>query len=594
MIDYEKLVSPEQFDVIRCDNSILLRACPGSGKTRTITYKIGYILENDLNEGRKIVAITYTNRAAEEIIDRINKLNLDLSRLWIGTIHQFCLEFVIKKHKRDNELIKKGYRIIDEYEQEKIRTEINEKLINKIVILDLNYVLDINGNPTVTSEREKNFLVKYYKYLDDNKLIDFDQILYIAYDLLAKNTELCRRQKRLISHFLIDEYQDTQELQYQILKSIINSENNISTEVFFAGDIDQAIYTSIGGVVKDLNQLKELFPFNTITEKNLSGCYRSTQQIVNYYSNFLNKYYKIEAVGENKNFQSSVIYISEIDSNDNLIELISNIIKQEIGKGVPEEEICVIAPNWFLIFPIIKKLKKLLPNTKFDAPDVSAIKRDPLNLFYNLSKCLLLDFKYEHYHKFFYCSKQIKLLLDEIFSININLADKDLINLIINNKSDKLIGTDFIDDSINKIFGLLDIKLEDNCPLNEAFKEFMLKIYDRIRRHGLENTSEAFKLMYSEKDGIVISSCHGVKGEEYHTVIAFGLLDGKVPHWKEMKFNPQNAIISGKRLFYVTASRAKVNLFFISENRSDRFGRRMLPSCILRKLSFDDYDDLVL
>ncbi|MCB0537478.1 MAG: UvrD-helicase domain-containing protein, partial [Bacteroidetes bacterium] len=90
----ENELNTKQSDVIKNENNILLIACPGSGKTRTLTYKIGYELDK-LDDSRKyIIAITYTNRAAEEIKERIELLGIDTKQLWIGTIHSFCNEWI--------------------------------------------------------------------------------------------------------------------------------------------------------------------------------------------------------------------------------------------------------------------------------------------------------------------------------------------------------------------------------------------------------------------------------------------------------------------------------------------------------------------
>ena len=90
-------LNPEQEKAIYNENSILLIACPGSGKTRTITYKIAYELSKLESNKQYIVAITYTNRAADEIKERIELLGVDTEQLWIGTIHSFCVEWILKR-----------------------------------------------------------------------------------------------------------------------------------------------------------------------------------------------------------------------------------------------------------------------------------------------------------------------------------------------------------------------------------------------------------------------------------------------------------------------------------------------------------------
>lgn len=96
--DILKELSPEQQAACTAPNNVLLTACPGSGKTRTLTHRLAYqVLQK--SDSRKInIAITYTNRAAEEIINRLEDMNIDLSSIWTGTIHQFCMRYIIRPY----------------------------------------------------------------------------------------------------------------------------------------------------------------------------------------------------------------------------------------------------------------------------------------------------------------------------------------------------------------------------------------------------------------------------------------------------------------------------------------------------------------
>nr|WP_283093795.1 UvrD-helicase domain-containing protein [Burkholderia cenocepacia] len=91
-------MNDEQSEAVRDENSVFLVACPGSGKTRALTYKIAYELSRLQSKRQFIVALTYTHRAADEIHERIEGLGVDTSQLWIGTIHSFCLEWILKPY----------------------------------------------------------------------------------------------------------------------------------------------------------------------------------------------------------------------------------------------------------------------------------------------------------------------------------------------------------------------------------------------------------------------------------------------------------------------------------------------------------------
>lgn len=117
-------LNDEQVDAIRQAGNVFLEACPGSGKTRTLTYKIALELSKLTDEKKWIVAITYTNRAADEIRERIELLGVETSQLWIGTIHSFCLEWIIKPYGIYHDKLKNGFKVINSYDSEDIITNI--------------------------------------------------------------------------------------------------------------------------------------------------------------------------------------------------------------------------------------------------------------------------------------------------------------------------------------------------------------------------------------------------------------------------------------------------------------------------------------
>jgi DNA helicase-2/ATP-dependent DNA helicase PcrA len=113
-------LNDEQSEAVREENSVFLVACPGSGKTRTLTYKIAYELSRLPSKRQFIVALTYTHRAADEIHERIEGLGVNTSQLWIGTIHSFCLEWILKPYAIYEPALAHGFRIMDGHEQEKL------------------------------------------------------------------------------------------------------------------------------------------------------------------------------------------------------------------------------------------------------------------------------------------------------------------------------------------------------------------------------------------------------------------------------------------------------------------------------------------
>lgn len=372
-ISFLDKLNPQQKQVCIDERNILLKACPGSGKTRTLTCKLAYLVEKYISSNKLNIAITYTNRAADEIRERLEKLETPEDKVWVGTIHQFCLEFIIRPYTMYHERLRKGYHIIDEYVTKQYIGEIIEELG-----IDIGY-----NNPFEYPE----ISAKYQKKLLDEKEIDFNDILGISFDLVSDKKFIAENISGIIRTILVDEYQDTNELQYKILSRFVMADKKI--QVTFVGDTDQAIYGGLGGVAKNCDELQKEFGIK-FQERKLDGCYRTTQRIVDYYSNFQLKSMEIQAVSDIRDEMGRLVYDNTISKSE-LFEKIACIVKDELYKGIPDSEICIIAPQWWLLFPLSKKMKELLPNVKFDAPDITPIKYDPMNIFCLISKLLFTE-----------------------------------------------------------------------------------------------------------------------------------------------------------------------------------------------------------
>lgn len=569
-------LNQQQRQVCVSEENILLKACPGSGKTRTLTYKLAYSVKKNNTSKKLNIAITYTNRAADEIKERLEQIDIAEDKFWVGTIHQFCLEFIIRPYTMYHNRLRKGYHIIDEYVTKQYTKEIIEELG-----IDIGY-----DEPLEYPEIFK----KYQTKLLNEKEIDFDDILKISYDLVNKNKFIADNISGIVRTILVDEYQDTNELQYKILSSIVKSNKNI--QVTFVGDTDQAIYGGLGGVAKNCDELQEEFGVN-FQEKRLDGCYRTTQRLVDYYSNFQSKSMKIYASSDIKDENGILVYNNTIAKSD-LYEKIAYIVKKELSRGVPDKEICIIAPQWWLLFPLSKKIKELLPNVKFDAPDITPIKYDPMNVFCLTSKLLFTEPGRKIHLRKKIANEIIDILTEEYKIYLSEKIDSYKILKIINSISEvDENGIVYLKKAINDFLIGIGVNLKIELSLQKAYKDFISKIEDRVKKNKLSTDIDTFKQYFKEKDGVVINTFHGVKGEEYTTVIAFGILNGYIPHWNTIINKSHDYRESEtKKLLYVVCSRAKKNLYLFSEQ-----GRTTKKGMFLKStdeiVEFDyEYDDL--
>ena len=569
-------LNTQQRQVCIDEGNILLKACPGSGKTRTLTYKLAYLVEKYIASQKLNIAITYTNRAADEIKERLERIEISENKVWVGTIHQFCLEFIIRPYTMYHKRLRKGYHIIDEYVTKQYIEEIIEELG-----IDIGY-----SKPFEYPE----ILEKYQKKLLDEKEIDFNDILSISFDLISDKKFIAENISGIIRTILVDEYQDTNELQYKILSSIVRADKKI--QVTFVGDTDQAIYGGLGGVAKTCDELQKEFGVKFL-ERKLDGCYRSTQRIVDYYSYFQLKGMKIQAVSDIKDEIGCLIYDNTINKSE-LFEKIACIVKDELSKGIPETEICIIAPQWWLLFPLSKKMKDLLPNVKFDAPDITPIKYDPMNIFYLISKLLFTESGIRITSRKRVANEIIEILTEEY---KIRLSEQidsyrvlKVINSIYPTNEN---GIAYLQEAITKFLVGIGIELSIEASLYKAYEDFMERIKYRVKNNHLSTDIDVFRQCFKEKEGVVINTFHGVKGEEYTTVIAFGILKGYIPHWdiiinKPIDYQKNET----KKLLYVVCSRAKKNLFLFSEQcRTTQKGAPLLSTAEILEIDYE-YDSL--
>jgi superfamily I DNA/RNA helicase len=586
-----KDLNPQQASIVLSEENLLVRACPGSGKTRVLTYKLAYMYFSNPSSIKRIIAITYTNRAADEIKSRLDFFDIDAKKIWAGTIHQFCLEYIIKPYAGSCQRLKKGFKIIDEYVQQKYIREILSNLNISIPFYEVAKIkTSLNPDMSICEENYSSVVEEYHRKLIENKEIDFDLILMLAYKILMEHPTAAYIIANTIKSIFVDEYQDTNELQYQIIGKITQKNKKILT--LFVGDLDQAIYGSLGGVAKSLSEIATITGLS-FSDATLNGCYRSTQRIIDYYSYFQEKKYEIISKSHRAEVQG-LITLDTDTNKDNIYNSISKIISEKVLSGILPQEICVIAPQWTLLYPLSKKLKEILPDIPFDAPDISPIKVDDMNVFYKLSKLVFTEAGVHISSRKRVASEIINILSNNYNVVISSYMDNFWLMQNINSvkpKSDD--GVDHYTRVVNHILKLLNVDRKTYPLLFETFDSFIEKINDRIKRFNLSSDIESFKSMYKEKCGTVITSCHKIKGEEYNTVIAFGILQGMIPYWDRIRADSDSGVNEANKLLYVIASRAKENLYlFAEQGRTTKKGVYQLTDVVSEyKYTYDSMED---
>lgn len=585
-------LNDEQKLAVQQDGNVLLTACPGSGKTRVIIHKLAYEVSR-LEEGSKkrIAAVTFTVRASEEIFRRLNALGIDSERMWSGTLHAFCLEWIMKPYSCYLPELKNGFSIADETFSSDLISELKRKhSLKQIDPVNLRFNRD--GSFVEPKSIQKKLLKEYHEILTQKRLIDFELLLFYSYKILTTYPKIQKTLSNLFKLICVDEYQDTQELLYAIMSTIVKAGNG-NTSLFLVGDKDQAIYASLGGVAKSMDEIQAELNGMPITPLTLTGNYRSSQRIIDFYTHFQTQPIDIKAVGSNATTQG-LITLNDTVQSSQIVDEIAQLIQRSLNEGIPEDEICVLVPQWWLITSVSKKLRATLPDVHFDASGLAPMSKNRENIWYKLSRLFLTEPNPKIYSSRYRWATE----LIENFRVATNTEfiekyrrERNLLRLINSIKSNETEGIDYLVDCFDKFLSAVEIDYTRYPQLVENRKLFFDNIENRLNDPDFKVPSDilSFKSFYREMTGVIINTCVGVKGEEFETVIAYGLLYGYIPHWNDVYFgDPADA---SKKMMYVICSRAKTNLHLICETgRTTKTGKPLVinPELASNKFEYDE------
>jgi DNA helicase-2/ATP-dependent DNA helicase PcrA len=289
MNDIEKL-NPEQKDaVLHTDGPLLILAGAGSGKTRVLTFRIAYMIEEKGINPWNILAITFTNKAAQEMKERVGQLIGSTQDMWISTFHAACARIL----RRDIERLdgyKSNFVIFDTKDQESVvkdclkELNLNEKNFPfKAVSATISNAKNLLEDPARFAQKNSSDLrarkmsdiyALYQKKLKKNNALDFDDILFKAVELLANNPDILAYYQNKFKYIMIDEYQDTNYCQYRLVSLLAKEHHNLCV----VGDDDQSIYSWRGADIGNILNFEKDFPAAKVIK--LEQNYRSTQTIL--------------------------------------------------------------------------------------------------------------------------------------------------------------------------------------------------------------------------------------------------------------------------------------------------------------------------
>ena len=599
------------------DGPMLVLAGAGSGKTKVLTSRIANLIENGVSP-YNILAITFTNKAAKEMKDRVVRLiGGAANNIQISTFHSLGLKIlkenynllgyernftiidsddvltIIKKIIKDLNLAK------DRYNPRELRNKISSAK-NEMMGVDAFSKVEFDQNIVEVYKR-------YIKKLKNGNSIDFDDLLILPIRLFKNYPSILEDYQDKYKYILIDEYQDTNEAQYTLSKLLAAKYRNL----FVVGDNDQAIYAFRGANYKNILNFEKDYPETKtiLLEEN----YRSTKTILNAANSVIknNRERKDKNLWSN-NDEGSKIKYRVVSNEKEEASFVGNEIKELISKGIKEEEIAVLYRT----------------NAQSRVVEEEMLKK---------------NIKYKVVGSFyFYNRKEIKDLLCYLRLINNHKDDVSLLRII--NTPKRGIGEKTLDN-------LTNIAMENNTAIYEAItngKELEFKklieeltqdsemlsltelIDNIINKSGIKKELTSSKLLEDEirlenlnefksitksyeeeygsatlgdfleeislvsdmtehQDGsnrVNLMTVHSVKGLEFDYVFIVGMEEGIFPHYNAINDGGNAAIEEERRLCYVAITRAKKELTITTAESRMLFGNtnRNMPSRFIEEI----------
>jgi ATP-dependent DNA helicase UvrD/PcrA len=291
MTDFLNQLNAQQRNAVeRTEGPLLILAGAGSGKTRVITYRIAHLIENLRVQPWKILAVTFTNKAAAQMKDRVEAIlgeAGDGSSAQVSTFHSFCVRVL----RRDIHCLgyTRDFSIYDDEDQQRLERACAKEmglspsiLAPRVALSRISHAKNCGLTPQQMYERaedstaEKLALLyeRYLRRLREANALDFDDLLLKAVELFDKAPEVCEKYNQHFRYLMVDEYQDTNRIQYRLIRQLTRSHNNICV----VGDEDQSIYRWRGADIANILSFEKDYPLAQIIR--LEQNYRSTQIIL--------------------------------------------------------------------------------------------------------------------------------------------------------------------------------------------------------------------------------------------------------------------------------------------------------------------------
>lgn len=614
-MDLAKLLNPQQLDAVQAtEGPVLILAGAGSGKTRVITYRVAHLIEHQDTRPENILAVTFTNKAADQMKFRVRNL-LRASRSGdplISTFHSFCVRLLRREIEALN--YPRDFTIYDEADQLQVikaamkDVKVDERLVTPKTIQGRishaknhgktpQNLLDESWEPSW--EYTANVFSEYEKRLRKSDALDFDDLLIKAVELFDKFAPAAEKYSKRFQYVMVDEYQDTNRMQYRLVRHLTTVHDNICV----VGDEDQSIYSWRGADIQNILSFEKDYPRVRIIK--LEQNYRSTKNILSAASAVVanNEMRKGKTLWTQNPTGERITHMEASDAEEEAMYVAERILNHQ--KSDPATRIAVLYRTNFLSRVLEEKLRR-----------------------YNMKYRIVGGFS-------FYERAEIK---DLISYLTVSLNPHDSVHLLrIINVPPRGIGKttiDFLEELAvergTSIWGAIEVVIQETrLPLRtiralenffrmiseflEAAEELSTsallekiirstKYVETLEEEGTEESETRIENIrelltaaeessergerlrdfldhaalvsdqdaYDERSPISLMTLHTAKGLEFPVVLITGLEDGLFPHNRSLAEAPQ--LEEERRLFYVGMTRAEQKLYLTSARFRRYFG----------------------
>ena len=603
--------------VVNTEGPCLVIAGAGSGKTKVLTHKIAYLIGDKDVKPWNILAITFTNKAANEMKERVEKLVGDVSKdMWIGTFHSICVKILRRQIERIG--FDSSFVIFDASDQKTMvkkiikEQDLDDKMFSeRSVLTEISNAKNEMLTPAAYSlkyagdfrkEKIGEIFTIYQKRLKENNAIDFDDIINFTIEILLDNPDLLEYYSDKFKYVLVDEYQDTNKAQFTLVTLLASKYGNITV----VGDNDQGIYSFRGADISNILNFEKDFPGTTIIK--LEQNYRCTQNILNAANEVIkNNETKYEKKLWTANGEGSLPKVyradDEYDEANYVVSQINTLKMEEYYKYSDFAILYRMNSQSRSLEDILRRENipyKIVGGLKFyerkEIKDIIAYLRLINNTSDNLSLTRIINEPKRGVGKTSLDNIEAISMADGVSMYNIiKAADQYGLNRIYGNtrefisvieelrdKKDSLTVSELIKQTLQKTGYTQALELENTTESEtriENLDEFLtvaMEFEEEMAESTLSDFLEGISLssdldgMEESDENVTLMTLHSAKGLEFPVVFLVGMEEGIFPGYKTIG-EPQE-LEEERRLCYVGITRAKENLVMTCAKKRTIFG----------------------